>query len=894
MILRLATFALLLAPSISSAQLPDTTPTAPQTAARSELPALPTLRAHRLDGSIRVDGRLDEAAWALAPAATNFIQVDPDNGALATEQTEVRVLFDDQALYIGARMFDSEPSRIRALLARRDESLNNADLVEFYIDSYHNRVDGFVFRITPAGAVRDAAILANGGQDNSWDAVWESEAQIDSLGWVAELRIPFSQLRFTPSSGEQTWGMQVSREVSRKNEKSQLAFTPRHATGGPARWGTLAGLHNLPRSRHLELLPYATTRAEYLRVASGDPFRGKSEYRANAGGDVRYGLTSSLTLSATVNPDFGQVEVDPARVNLSANELFFPERRPFFVEGADLFRYGRIRSFNNRGVPAIFHSRRIGRPPQRNVSGAHDFVDAPSEATIAGAAKLTGRTRKGLSGGLLDAVTLRETARHQSRSGLTGTDVVEPLTNYLLARARQELNSGNTQFGVIATAVNRDLEDDALSAMLRRTAHVAGVDVNHSFLNRTYSLDGSFAASRVSGSQSAIAATQRSSVHWFQRPDLRAATFDPERTSLQGYTWQAAAAKNSGRRTIGSVVWQGVSPGFESNDMGFQSSSAFHAVSTVFGLKRDEPTRFLRNWLAGPFTGHTWNFDGNMTDEYYGMHVDGRFPNFWNFQLNTTRAPEVYDDRLTRGGPLARRAGRNVMEIDLSTDQRKVWMAELELDLVTVDDGGHDVGVEVEFTIRPTPELRVSVSPGYTNGRYMRQYVTSYADAAAGQTHGRRYVFGELDYHELALETRVDWTFTPRFSVQVFAQPLIADGQFRSYSSLARSRTRDFHQHTEGDGTLERVGNRWAVRGPEAGATQFTLGPSGFSSTALVGNAVARWEYRPGSALFVVWQQRRAGDDGIPGFRLGRDVRGAFDQPPENVFAVKATWWLGR
>jgi hypothetical protein len=864
--------------------------------ARGELPPLPHIAAARVTEEIRIDGRLDDAAWAAATPATTFVQMDPAEGQPASERTEVRVVYDDHALYIGGRMFDREPHNIRARLARRDEPLWNADTFEIFIDSYHDRQTGFVFRITPAGAVRDAVWLAQGGgqggQDNSWDAVWESAARIDSLGWTAELRIPFSQLRYNPSDAAQTWGIQFTRIVSRRGETADFAFTPKSAPRGPQRWATLTGLTALPRSRNLEVMPYVTSRAEYLHVAPGDPFRGESEYRVNAGVDLKYGLTSSLTLSATANPDFGQVEVDPTRVNLSANELFFPERRPFFVEGADIFRYGRIRNFNNFAFPTLFHSRRIGRPPQRQIQSAHPFTDVPDEAGIAAAVKLTGRIRPGLSAGILDALTTRETARFAATDGTQGREPVEPRTNYFVGRLRQDYNHGNTNVGLLATAVNRDLEDAPLASLLRRDAYFLGADFNQSWKNQEWSLDASLGRSAVLGTPEAIALTQRSSVHFFQRPDLRSDRFDPNRRSLYGNAWQVAAAKNSGRRTIGSLVWQGVSPGFEVNDVGFHSLTAYNAVSGVFALKNDRPGRLFRNWTAGPFFGHTWNTDGDVTDEYYGFHLDGRFSNFWNFTANTILHRETLDDRLTRGGPLALDPRGKSFEIDLSSDQRRVYSIELNYDYFDDRGGSRAHEANLDFTIRPSSALRVSFSPEYETARFSAQFLRQAADSTATATFGRRYVFGSLRYNEVSLVTRVDWTFSPTLSLEVFAQPLVADGRFSDFKALRAPRTFEFDRFRESDGTLTRDSAGWVAH-PSPG-TSLRIGEPDFSSRTLVGNAIMRWEYRPGSVLFFVWQQRRHGDDLVPGFSFGRDVGGIFREPPENVFAVKATYWIGR
>lgn len=891
-------------------------PVAAQQSASTPVPgeqARPVLHATERQGDIRIDGKLDEQAWTSAPVYSEFRQLDPNEGQPGSERTDVRILYDRDAIYLGFRMHDSDPSGIRSRLGRRDEPIFGADLIEVYLDTYLDRLTGFVFRITPAGAIRDAAYLAPGsggfGQDGSWDAVWQSGARVDSAGWTAELRIPFSQLRYNVGAADTTWGIQVRRDVARKGETMLLAFTPKHLPSGPQAWANLTGLNRLPKSRGLELLPYMTARAEYLNVAAGNPFRGASEYRTKIGGDLKYSLTSSMRLSATANPDFGQVEVDPARVNLSANELFFPERRPFFIEGADIFRYGRVRSvnpsagvrsfnpsggvrsLNSYSLPTFFHSRRIGRAPQRGISG-QQHVDIPEEATIAGAVKLTGKTAGGLSLGVLDAVTTRETGRFASASGQRGTEPVEPMTNYLVGRAQQNYRQGNTAIGALVTAVNRDLEDAPLAALLRRDSYFAGLDINHSWKQREWSLDGSLGRSSVFGTPAAIARTQLSAVHYFQRPDLESDRFDPNRRSLHGNAWQIVGAKNSGKHWIGSGAYQVVSPGFEVNDVGFHPSTAYRALSTVIQYKEDQPGKFFRNYSVGSFNGYITNSDGDKLDHYYGFHLGGRLPNFWQFTWNTVLKPQSYDDRGTRGGPAMARPSSRSIETDLTTDTRRVYSVRLEYDFRTDDDGGRSSNYGLDFSIRPTSALRLSFSPRYQRALVATQYITQAADPTALSTFGRRYVFGALRFHELSLESRVDWTFSPRLSLQMFVQPLVATGAYSDFRSLRYPKSREFDRFSTTGGTLVRDGDGYTIL-PAPGST-IPFGDPDFHDRALLGNAVVRWEYRPGSTLFFVWQQRRAGEGPAGDFQFGRDVSGVLRTAPENVFAIKATYWIGR
>jgi len=887
--MRLAVFCLIGFAAPLSAQTAATPP------AREEAPVLPppTLTAARTETTVRIDGRLDEPAWAAATPGAGFRQTDPAEGQPPTHPTEVRVLYDDDALYIGARMFDSEPLRIRAHLGRRDETLPGSDLLEVYIDSYHNRVSGYLFRVTPAGAVRDAAIAPSGFQDNSWDAVWESATAIDSLGWTAEFRIPFSQLRYAPRAGDHTFGINFRRTVRRTGENTEYSFTPRRMASGPQRWGTLAGLTGLPRTRHLELMPYATSRAEYLNVTPGHPFRGESEYRFKAGIDLKYGLTTGLTLSGAVNPDFGQVEVDPARVNLTANELFFPERRPFFVEGADIFRYGQIRA-NNQGpsIATLFHSRRIGRAPQRRIDFQYPFADMPEEATIGAAVKISGEPRPGLSVGFLDAVTMRETARYEDGAGERGSEAVEPRTNYLVNRVRQDFRSGSTQIGALVTAVNRDLSDEPLAQILRRDAYFVGVDLNHSWKQRMYALDAAFGRSAVFGSASAITATQRSPLRYFQRPDLEADHLDPNRTSLYGNAWQLSVAKTAGRRVVGNLTFKSVTPGFEVNDVGFQSQASYRVISQGGGIKQDQPGRIFRDWFVGPFSTRRWNFDGDVIHSNIGLFASARLLNYWNGFVNFGYDPQFVDDRLTRGGPAALKPPMYWGGFGVFSDQRKVYTISANYWSTSSELGGWEHSIWSSFGVRPNPALRVSVSPQVSFSHHAAQFLRSSADSTATGTFGRRYVFGSLRYNQLSLETRVDWTFSPTLSLQLFAQPLVATGEYRSFKSLRRARTFDFDTFRESDGTLTRDENGYVARPP--GGPALTIGRPDFTTLFLVGNAVVRWEYRPGSALFFVWQQRRSGGGSTSGFVPGRNLGEIFGEPPENVFAIKATYWIAR
>ncbi len=859
--------------------------------AASDHSTVPTVRAERFAGSISIDGRLDEADWALATPAVSFTQLDPNEGESASERTEVRFLINGNALFVGARMYDRDPGAIKTTLARRDASADS-DLFEILLDPYHDHLTGVQFRINPSGSIREAVIGSGGNDDPSWDPVWEAAARVDSLGWTAEMRIPLSQLRYNPAE-DAVWGIQMGRSIYRKGEVVVFSFVPKTESFGANRYGHLVGLGRVEPQRQVEVMPYTSARAEYTDVPSGNPFRDGNDYFGNAGVDLKYGITSDVTLDVTVNPDFGQVEVDPAVVNLTAFETFFPEKRPFFIEGADLFRFGGIRTFNSSGFPRFFFSRRIGRRPQGriDVPGA-GFTDVPDQSTILGAAKLTGRTSSGWSIGILESVTAEEHGRYLDSTNVVRRAPVEPASNRAVARIRKDLRAGNSTIGGMVSTVNRDMSDESLAALLPSSAYFGGVDFTHAWGNREFSFDGMFALSRVSGTADAISRLQRSSARYFQRPDQESARFDATKTALDGHAWQISLAKNSGKNFLGSLTFQDVSPEFEVNELGFQTRAGTRALSWTYGYRQTRPAKVIRNWSVYPFTNHVWNYDGDLTFQTYSVLGFGRFTNFWRFFWRFDYQPSSTDDRLTRGGPLARTPRRQDFVVELETDSRKTTQVEGSVFYRWDDAGGSFGSYDLELSFRPTTAARISIGPNLSLNENVAQYITTIADPAAAKTFGSRYIFGRLDQTELSLVTRVDWTFTPNLSLQLFLQPLISSGNFSGLKELAEPHTFDFVEYGRDRGTLTES-NGDAIIDPGDGGTPFEIANRDFNIRSLRANAVLRWEYRPGSTLFVIWQQSREGFEPFGDFSVGRDFRGIFDSRGDNILAVKLSYWLG-
>ncbi|HZI89540.1 MAG TPA: DUF5916 domain-containing protein [Candidatus Polarisedimenticolia bacterium] len=869
------------------AQVPDTT----RALSHADVPQI---HAFATGERIKVDGKLDDESWAKAQPVEIFTQRDPEEGKPGSERTEVRILIGDDALYVGARLHDKEAGKIRRRLVRRDDDLAS-DYFALLIDSYHDHLTTYRFRVNPAGSYDDSYIDARGNSDFSWDPVWHVHTTMDAEGWTAEMEIPLSQLHYTPGQ-ESVWGIQMRRWIDRKQELQEFSFVPKKEISDASRYGHLVDLGQLPSPKHLEVLPYSLAKAHYHKVASEDPFQNGSDRVGSIGADLKYGLTSSLTLNATVNPDFGQVEVDPAVVNLTAFETFFPERRPFFIEGADLFKFGVTRSFNNFNTTIPFHARRIGREPSLTLEGAnYGFVNSPSQTTIDAALKLTGKTRSGWSVGILDALTSEEHARYLDTTGVERKDSVEPLANYTVARLRRDLKGGNTAIGGIATGVVRNLSDPTLESMLRSNAFVGGVDFTQYWKSRAWSLDGFLAMSHIRGTAAAIDRAQRSSARYYQRPDADHLDYDPTRTSLSGGAAQLSLNKIGGEHWEGSLTYQDWSPGFEINDVGFLNAADSRGYSTLVLYKENKPGKILRSWDAFAFTNHSTNHAGDLTYQGYEAQGEWTFSNYWWGNSRISWYPTAFDDRLTRGGPMARIPNGGRWNLTLNSDTRKSTQFNGQANYTWNDAGGRSQTYTPILTVHPVPSALVKLSPTISKTRDMAQYITTVDDPTATGTYGARYVFGTLDQTSVSLDTRVNWTFSPKLSLQLYLQPFVVTGSYKDLKQLREPRTYEFDVYGRQAGTIQRDSTGVYTIDPDGAgpAASFGIGNPDFNFRSLLGNAVLRWEYRPGSAIFLVWQQSRSETQPFGDFDFSRDFRALMDNGPENVVAVKATYWLG-
>ncbi len=562
-------------------------------------------------GAPALDGTLDDAAWRAAPVITGFIQREPHEGEPGSERTEARVVYTDQALYVGVRAFDRDTAGITALLTRRDAS-SASDWIKVVIDSYRDRRTAFEFAVNPVGVKRDVYHYDDNSDDDSWDAVWDAAVSRDAEGWTAEFRIPFSQLRFA-NAPQQVFGFEIVRKIARKAEEQQWKLIPKNANGVVSQFGDLAGIQDIRPPRRLEILPYSLGSADLRAAEPGNPFQRGNGGRGSAGADVKYGVGSNLTLSATVNPDFGQVEADPAQVNLSAFESYFSERRPFFSEGTDIFQFPQN----------MFYTRRIGRTPQGSPDDRGGHAEQIRQTHILSAAKLSGKTPAGWTIGVLGAVTSQEQARVIDSLGRPFRDVVEPLTGYGVLRLARDWRGGQTRVGFFGTGVRRELTPNL--DFLRREAYTGGLDWTYRFRKDTYWFSGWLAGSDVAGSPAAIARTQRSSARYFQRPDNTEATLDTTRTSLRGFGGNVGFGKSGGGVWRFSTGVDTRSPGFEINDAGFQGSVDWHGQWFWLNRRWQKPGRVFRFVGANLNQWSNWTYAWDRTSLGGNVNV--------NFQL---------------------------------------------------------------------------------------------------------------------------------------------------------------------------------------------------------------------------------------------------------------------
>jgi len=833
-----------------------TTATAASATARVDAVAITSARA------VRASGELGDEVWQTAAPVDAFVQREPHDAGEPSQRTEFRVAYDATTLFVKVRAYDTEPDKIVTYLTRRDLD-SPCDWIHILIDSYHDHRTAYEFAVNPSGVKMDRYWFNDNNLDDSWDAVWDVSVSRDREGWTAEFRIPFSQLRFNPSAAS-TFGFAVSRQIGRMNETSTWPLLSRGANGYVSSFGELGGLSMTASPKKLEIVPYALTNLT-KQPTGGNPLVKGSAPDGAIGLDMKYALTSGLTLTTTVNPDFGQVEADPAVVNLSAFETYFNERRPFFVEGSGNFNFNL--DCNDGACSGMFYSRRVGRPPQgadNLPSGDNIYTDVPSQTKILGAAKLTGRVGQ-YSIGVMEAVSEEAQARVQNGSVLS-TQPVEPLTSYSVGRVRREF-SNQSAIGFMLTGTKRRTRD-SFGDVLPTSATTGGIDWDLRFKTR-YSLRGYWAGSTVRGDAAAIDELQENSRHYFQRPDLKGATLDTARTSLSGDAAMIAISKIGGQYVHFNSNVGFKSPGFDINDVGFLRRADTRNIGNWIQFRSDHPNRWFRSRMINFNEYAGWNSDGDRLYSGGNINAHAVFTSNWStgggYNINGLN----FDDRATRGGPGVYMEGGRGVWYYLNSDNRRVVSLEYFGSWFVDSRGSTSRDFNPEFTIRPVPALMLTTGLRFGRNVADSQWVGEVTDSA------NHDVFGHLDQTTVAFTERFNYTLTRNLSIQLYAQPFVSAGDYSAFKQIANARSIDYAQRY-----TPYVYDLVANDDPNFNVKSFRT------------TNVLRWEYKPGSTLFVVWQQARENDAVPGGFRFGRDVHGIFGVAPKNVFLVKLAYWL--
>ncbi len=831
-------------------------------------------------GAITVDGRLTEEAWRLATPVTDFVQKEPTQGAPPTDAMEVRFAYDERAFYVGARMHSTNARGIQAPLGRRD-IVDQAERLLIGLDTFFDRRTSVVLGVTAAGVRLDRFHGTDTEEtfDATYDLVWDTATTIDSDGWSAEIWIPFAQLRFNPVD-DLTWGLNIQRFRPTLNEEDDWVLIPRTVRAWSSRFGELKGVSDVPAARRLELSPYVAAASTLYPSGTGNPFQAGLNPVGRIGADIKMGLGPNLTLEATINPDFGQVEADPAEVNLTAFETRFPERRPFFLEGATLF---------NIGHPNFYYSRRVGSRPVGPATG--DYVDYPTNSTIIGAAKLTGRLPSKTSVGFLTAVTAEESAEVASASTLDRQQItVAPRAYYALGRVLQEFGTQASTAGLLASVVHRDFADgDPLADLQTRDAVAIAGNTTLRFAGGQYEFRAAGGGSIVSGTARAIERVQRSSAHFAQRPDRTYSPLDPTLTALGGWTFQANFDRTGGRHWLWGANTKIDSENFETNDFAILNGADGWLSNANIRYRETQPGRIFRAYSVQLDANTDTTLRRLVQAGYVRSTLNLTWANFWTTSVAVRRDLPQTSVSLTRGGPLMGRGpgATAVVTLGNRAGSQTRWTAASTLS--RNDDGFRQRRISTLLSVRPGPRWQVSAEPYYEKLTEPQQYVSTLAGGRA-ETYGSRYVFAYIDRSTLATQFRLGLTVKPDMNLDVYAEPFAASGRYYDYGELAAPKSRERLLYGTNGTTMTVLPDGSRTVGVDG--TTFSLRNRDFNTLSFRSNVVLRWEWRPGSTLFVVWQQSRSGTE-VRGDYVGAgDMFRSLRATGTNFFVIKTSFWL--
>ncbi|NIM89786.1 MAG: hypothetical protein GTO17_02435 [Candidatus Aminicenantes bacterium] len=834
-----------------------------------------------------IDGNLNDPIWEKVSWGGGFIQRKPYEGKEPSQATAFKILYDDKNVYVAIRAYDDEPDKIEKRMSRRDDI--EGDWVEVHFDSYYDHRTAFGFVVNAAGVKCDFVISNDGNNhDDTWDPIWYVKSAYDEQGWTAEMKVPLSQLRFGKKEN-QIWGLQVERRLFRKQETSQWQLIPQKASGWTSHFGELHGIKGIKAQRQVELTPYTVGKTQRFEREEGNPFATGSSSNFYGGLDGKVGLTSDLTLDFTINPDFGQVEADPSVVNLTAFETYYEEKRPFFIEGRNILSFQIMGGDGSFSRDTLFYSRRIGRIPQYYPETEDDeYLDMPANTTILGAFKITGKTRNGISIGIIDSLTAKENAQI-SYLGQSSDVTVEPLTNYFGLRLQKDYGKGNTILGGMFTATNRNIKNEELN-FLHDAAYTGGLDFIHYWKDKTYYFSLNTVFSHVRGSKEAILETQESPVRYYQRPDTDHVSVDPSRTSLSGYggTMNFGKGGSAGLRFNAGVTWR--SPGLELNDMGYlRRADAImqwvwgnYRIAKPFSIFREVSLNF-NEWMG-------WDFGGEQIFKGGNFGMWGQFKNYWSLSMGMNRQGEGLYTSALRGGPALRWPGGWNSWIFINSDSRKKLHYFMGTFNYYADQNDSRVnGVEIGATYRPNKALSLSISPFYEFNLEELQYVTTEEFGSAN-----KYIFARIDQKTLGITCRLDLSLTPDLSIQFYGQPFISAGQYSDFKDITDSRAKAygdrFRLFTDDEMSYDPDAEEFYVDANFDGIADYSFETPDFNFLQFRSNLVLRWEYIPGSTMYLVWSQGRTDFSSVGDFSFRNGMRDLFNVYPQNIFLIKFSY----
>jgi len=838
---------------------------------------------------IIIDGNLDDAAWDTVEWTTNYIEWEPDNATAPSEQTKMKIAYDAKNIYVAFKCYQADPFTIERRMGRRDDF--PGDWVEINFDSYNDQSTGFSFTISASGVKGDEFISNNGNFDDSWNPIWFVHTSIDSDGWSAEMRIPLSQLRFS-AADEQVWGIQSTRRYFNNEERSTWQQIPANPAGWVSSFGELLGIKGIKPQKQLEIQPYALGQLDTYEAEAGNPFRDGNDGKFTGGLDAKIGITNDLTLDLTVNPDFGQVDADPGAIALDGFEIFFQERRPFFVENKNIF------DFRIGGQDNVFFSRRIGRTPQGYTtvdSDLEEYEDFPNNTTILGAAKFSGKTKDGWGIGILESVTANEfaeididTRNDVPELGERREELVEPATNYLVGRVQKDFNDRNSRFGAIFTSTIRNMDERV--SFLHSHAYSAGLDFTHNWKDRTYYMNGGIVMSNVRGSAEAINETQTSITHLFQRVDASHVEVDPTKTSLTGTGGGFEIGKGGGGNWRYGTWTNFKSPEFEINDIGFLRQADDIRQGTFARLLFNKPTSWYRQGNVRGEITTAFDFEGNYNRIQYEVGAYFNFKNNWWSEFGAAHKPRIFVNTFLRGGPRWRFSEENYWFFFVGTDQRKkISFRAGTVNSQAKQDNFSLQRYEVGMRYQPLNSLSMNFDVEYEENPSKTQYVSE------GDFDGTpRYILGAIENDQLSATLRVNYNINPNLTIQYYGQPFIFKAKFSDFNFVNDASSTDLNKritlYDKAQIAQDNETGDYLVDENRDGDTDYSFSDPNFAFVQFRSNLVVRWEYIPGSEIFLVWSQGLTGiDDPINSFGSLIDNQ-LVSRKPQNTFLIKATY----